>query len=93
MVDACHIIPFSVSQDDTITNGICLSPTIHRAYDRSLITITEKYRVQVSTELSKYESNGYLLDFDQKPIRLPQELEYTPAMDSLLWHRSEVFRK
>ena len=30
MVDACHIVPFAESADDTITNGIALAPTIHR---------------------------------------------------------------
>jgi len=34
MIDACHIIPFSISYDDTITNGIALCPNLHRAFDR-----------------------------------------------------------
>jgi putative restriction endonuclease len=34
MIDACHIIPFSESHDDTISNGISLCPNLHRAFDR-----------------------------------------------------------
>ncbi len=30
MVDACHIIPFAESFDDTITNGLALVPILHR---------------------------------------------------------------
>ncbi|MEL0649918.1 HNH endonuclease [Algibacter sp. TI.3.09] len=43
MVDGCHIIPFSVSNDDTIPNGLSLSPNLHRAFDRGIITINEDY--------------------------------------------------
>jgi putative restriction endonuclease len=38
MIDACHIVPFSVSYDDTISNGIALCPNLHRAFDRGLIS-------------------------------------------------------
>jgi putative restriction endonuclease len=48
MVDACHIIPFSISHDDTIRNGICLSPNLHRAFDRGLFTLTNDLEVKVS---------------------------------------------
>ncbi|WP_379661331.1 HNH endonuclease [Pseudopedobacter beijingensis] len=33
-IDACHIIPFSLTHDDRITNGIALCPNMHRAFDR-----------------------------------------------------------
>ncbi|WP_201288840.1 HNH endonuclease signature motif containing protein [Polaribacter septentrionalilitoris] len=39
MIDACHIVPFSISNDDTIPIGISLSPNLYRAFDRGLITI------------------------------------------------------
>lgn len=29
LVDACHIVPFAISKDDTINNGISLSPNLH----------------------------------------------------------------
>src|SRR5690606_13110164 len=37
MIDACHIVPFSESHDDTIGNGLSLCPNLHRAFDRHLI--------------------------------------------------------
>jgi putative restriction endonuclease len=45
MVDACHIMPFAESHDDTISNGIALSPSLHRAFDRGLISISSDHRV------------------------------------------------
>lgn len=48
MIDACHIIPFSESYDDTLTNGIALCPNLHRAFDRGLISISENYTVLIN---------------------------------------------
>lgn len=48
MIDACHIIPFSESYDDTVTNGIALCPNLHRAFDRGLLSITPNYKVKIS---------------------------------------------
>ena len=45
MIDACHIVPFSERHDDTIRNGLSLSPNFHRAFDRFLITIDKDFRV------------------------------------------------
>ncbi|MCX8484376.1 MAG: HNH endonuclease, partial [Bacteroidia bacterium] len=56
LVDACHIVPFSVSKNDTITNGISLCPNLHRAFDRGLITIDSNYRVKVSPKLTEDDS-------------------------------------
>jgi putative restriction endonuclease len=51
MIDACHIVPFAESHDDTIKNGISLSPNLHRAFDRYMISINENYEVVVSAIL------------------------------------------
>ena len=51
MVDACHIVPFAQSYDDTIHNGIALSPTMHRAFDRGLVSVSDDYRVLVNPRL------------------------------------------
>jgi len=48
MVNACHIIPFSESFNDTIKNAIALCPNLHRAFDIGLIAIDGNYRVVVS---------------------------------------------
>lgn len=85
MIDACHIVPFSESHDDTIKNGISLSPNLHRAFDRFLITINQDFEVIVSTE---FKESGYhsIRDFHGKKIHLPQEQNYYPSVDNLKWH-------
>lgn len=91
MIDACHIVPFAVSKDDTITNGIALSPTLHRAYDRGLITITEDYRVRVSPAISETNSPYSLGQFEGKQILLPGNRKYYPSIENLKWHHQECF--
>ena len=91
MVDACHIIPFSMSNDDTISNGICLSPNLHRAFDRGLLTINEDYIVRISPSVKETNSPYGITQFAGKRIDLPQELKLYPSTQNLSWHRKECF--
>lgn len=92
MVDACHIVPFSVSYDDTVTNGIALCPNLHRAFDRGLITIDENYRVVVSNIFKEDESSYSIKFFEGKKINLPNKKNYYPLKDNFKWHREKIFK-
>jgi putative restriction endonuclease len=91
MIDACHIFPFSLSGDDTVTNGIALSPTLHRAFDRGLITINSEFVVRVSPTIEEEESHFTLSQFAGRQIYLPEQEKYYPSQESLNWHNKEVF--
>jgi putative restriction endonuclease len=91
MVDACHIYPFSLSNDDTISNGIALSPNLHRAFDRGLITINTEYIVRVSPTVSENETAFSLSQFEGIQISLPKETSWYPSVEYLNWHNKEVF--
>jgi putative restriction endonuclease len=91
LVDACHIIPFAISKDDTITNGISLSPNLHRAFDRGLITINKEYIVRVSPAIREKDSPYSLKQFEGKQILLPTNVNYYPSVENLNWHRKECF--
>ena len=41
LCDACHIIPYSVSNNYDVNNGILLSKNMHAAFDRKYFTIDE----------------------------------------------------
>lgn len=94
LVDACHIIPFCHPESsDTIGNGIVLAPTLHRAFDKGLITIDEEYKVVVSDLIEENESFLYGLKiFSGKKIKLPPVPEYYPSQENLCWHRDNIFR-
>lgn len=91
MVDACHIIPFATSHDDTIGNGICLSPNLHRAFDRGLITVTDKFSVRVSPRIIEAETPFMLKQFDGTRIILPEKSAFRPSVTNFMWHNKEVF--
>ncbi|MGB3774959.1 MAG: HNH endonuclease [Leeuwenhoekiella sp.] len=91
MIDACHIIPFSLSQDDTICNGLSLNPTLHRAFDRGLITIGTDYRVKISKSVIESASTRDFIEFNGLQIRTPKINKYLPSLEALNWHNQEVF--
>jgi putative restriction endonuclease len=91
MVDACHIIPISISNDDTISNGICLSPNLHRAFDRGLLTINEDYIVKISSSVNESNSPYGITQFAGKQINLPHNHKLFPSAQNLNWHRKACF--
>jgi putative restriction endonuclease len=93
MLDACHIVPFSTSYDDTVTNGIALCPNLHRAFDRGLISISENYRVVVSSAFSEVDTAYSVRVFENKKIKLPHVKSHYPKEEHFDWHRQNVFRK
>ncbi len=92
MVDACHIIPFSLSFDDTINNGIALCPNLHRAFDRGLIALDSDYKVRVSGIFHEETSNYSIKSFDGQRILLPIEKNFVPSLENLDWHIKNIFR-
>ncbi|OIQ64347.1 hypothetical protein GALL_541020 [mine drainage metagenome] len=88
MVDACHIVPFSESYDDTVTNGIALCPNLHRAFDRGLISIDDNYRVIVKSNFSEKSSlNYFIVPFQGKQISLPIDSNSFPSLNNFYHHR------
>ena len=92
MIDACHIVPFSMSYDDTVTNGIALCPNLHRAFDRGLIAIDEKYKVVISNTFKEEETSYSIKNFENKEINLPYLKTYRPSKEHFEWHRQNVFK-
>lgn len=92
MIDACHIVPFSKSYNDTITNGIALCPNLHRAFDRGLITIDNNYRVVVSKSFKEDETNYSIKLFENQKIILPKQELYYPLPKNFEWHNENIFK-
>ena len=91
LVDACHIKPFAVSFDNTLTNGIALCPNLHRAFDRGLLAIDKNYRVLLSAAFTENSASPYQLrQLDGVALALPPQ--HLPALDAFAWHRQHVFQ-
>lgn len=89
MVDACHIIPFSEGYDDSLNNGIALSPNLHRAFDRGLISISDDYRVLIKKNFIENSKSVYnLTQFENQEILLPKHETFFPSLENLQYHRN-----
>ena len=94
LVEACHIKPFSLSETETIGNGIALTQTLHKAFDSGLITIDKAYKTVVSSRIEENHDSPYALhQFHGKTIYLPSDKRLYPSQESLEWHRRERFEK
>lgn len=88
LVDACHIVPFSLSSDDTVKNGFTLCPNLHRAFDRGLIFINENYCVEINPVFVENEDSNYnIKQFEGKQIKLPDNPKYYPKPENFLKHK------
>jgi len=86
MVDACHIVPFAESHDDTVGNGISLCPNLHRAFDRFLVSVDADYKVVVSESFLEEKDNYPIRVHHGKQILLPENKRYLPSPENLHWH-------
>ena len=92
MIDACHIVPFSVSHNDTVSNGISLCPNLHRAFDRGLIGFDNDFKILVSEFFSENPNSSYCLkQFAGKQILLPENELFYPSAEAFKWHRDNKF--
>ena len=93
VTDAAHIIPFSVSYNDDIRNGMSLCKLHHWAFDAGLISVSETYQVVVSPSMTEHgPTTSMLARLRDKQIWLPNGREYCPAPEALAWHRQTVMR-
>ena len=87
LVEACHIAPLSLTTDNTIKNGIALTPTLHRAFDSGLIAIDDDYTLLVHPKLKDYDAATGIRQFEHKTILLPNEVKLRPSLRRLAEHR------
>jgi putative restriction endonuclease len=90
MIDACHIVPFCKSFDDSLTNGIALCPNMHRAFDRGLIAIDDDYRVMVSKNFMESYSHYSIKQYDRKELLLPEDKRMWPGKENLRRQREKA---
>lgn len=99
LVEAAHILPVGADgSTDEITNGICLSPTYHRAYDRGIIYLTDDRRMLISAakkrDLVRLGLGGGLPEFEaylNREIFLPPDRRQWPSVDFI--RQANAFRE
>jgi putative restriction endonuclease len=92
---AGHIIPWAVDKQRRAdpTNGLCLSATFDRLFDRGLIALDSEFRVLISPRLRAFRDESVRLEVLEREgwqILLPSR--FLPSLICLDWHRQNVFQ-
>ncbi len=95
MLRASHIVPWS--HDPALRldprNGLCLNALHDAAFDRGLITLSDRFVLQVSKRVkAEVPATIYKEMFENRegsPIKMPER--FTPSPEMLEFHRRKVF--
>lgn len=93
LVQACHIIPWKDDSKNRLNpkNGICLSYTMHKAYDSLLLGITPDCNIVVSDEfLEDCKDDNYikfLLSINNTRIKMPDKFLPEPAFLDVIYQQ------
>jgi putative restriction endonuclease len=97
LVEAAHLIPFSVNRNDRPDNGLALCPNHHWAMDRYLIAPCpdSKHKAgiwQVNRERldERIEGQRDLVALANQPVIPPGEEKFYPAQESLRWRAEHL---
>lgn len=83
VLEATHIVPYSGTQSNTLSNGILLRSDIHALFDQGLIFIDTDMRVVISQNLE----NTIYADLKGKRLLIPKNETDRPASSFLEQHR------
>ena len=99
LIDAAHIRPVEQDGPDDVSNGLALTPTLHRLLDKGLFTLRYEdasIRVRVSPRLeesmvSSPDGSFRMPLSDGLIVRLPTDPTRWPHPDQLRYHEHEIF--
>ncbi|MCR5537027.1 MAG: HNH endonuclease [Succinivibrio sp.] len=88
-LEVAHIKTFFDENFHTSDNGIVMRSDLHSLFSRGYITAYYKTPKQVVIKVSsclKEQGDDYYLNFDGKPLRLPEDKSFWPNPKYLEWH-------
>lgn len=91
---AGHIIPWSVDEHRRAdpTNGLCMSATFDRLFDRGLITIDIDLTLRVSGRVRKLKNQAAVdLIAARHGQPIIQPARFLPDKECLRWHGNNIF--
>jgi len=101
LIEAAHIRPVASSGSDSLTNGIAMTPTVHRMFDAGLFTLRSAsdggLQVQVSAALdqrmiSSPDGASRIELHDELRLILPADRRTWPSVDQVHYHQRRVFQ-
>ena len=94
LLNASHIMPWGVDVKNrhNPANGLCLSATLDRAFDRGLVTFNDAGAVLVAKSLITHTSSATRSFFSQyQGAAIGRSTRFNPDASFLTWHRNQIF--
>lgn len=89
-VEAAHIKAVEHGGPDIVQNGLALSATLHKMFDRGLISVAADHSILVSENKVPREVQDRLFSADRR-LRLPRDERLHPDPTFLAFHREVVY--
>ena len=96
LLEACHISGWADDENNRTNpkNGLCMTPTFHRAYDKYLIAITPDYEIVISEQMIERtkdeQTQRYLAGLQHKKILMPEK--FAPDVEFLAKHHESYIK-
>ncbi len=94
---ASHIIPWSKNENERLNpeNGLCLSATFDKAFDKGFIGIDLNYNILISDKLKKHSKKEYYkMEFEKyEGLKLNSPSKYFPKKEFVEYHLDTIFNK
>lgn len=95
LLNASHILPWNadVTHRHDPSNGLAMSATFDRAFDRGLIAFDEQKRLILSPILGRHPDEATRRHFAAYQGReMAAARRFEPSVKFLAWHRTSIFR-
>ena len=93
VVDAAHIVPWSLTHNDSPNNGMALCRLCHWSFDEGMLGVSAYYLVLTSPQLFvSRNAPGHLITLSGRRIGEAIEERFRPDLCAIKWHRQKVFR-
>lgn len=99
IVEAAHIRPVAANGPDEVSNGLALTPTVHKLFDAGLLTfelVRDTLKLRTSPllrELNLVGERSRLVLEDGRVVMRRTDASRLPSPSFLEYHRDLVFRK
>jgi len=94
VLEAAHIKPYSESGPHLISNGILLRSDLHKLFDHGYITVTKKYKIEISKKIKEEFQNGkdYYKYHGNELMILPKKVIDRPHEQFVEWHNENIYK-